>query len=407
MAYSNITLNCSTNLTFRTNDFVQVTHDELNYFVGRVVSYDAGTGVMVLTPSISVGSGTFSQWTVSLAGENGTNGTSNISGTNGTSGQNGTSGTSASSGTSGTNGSAGTSGLSNLSGSSGTSGTNGSSATSGTSGTNGLSNVSALSGSNGTAGTNGSRGSSGTSGTSGTSGSSGVGGLSGTSGSSGTSGAQGPTGPQGPQGPTGAAGSNGTSGSSGVNGGQGPAGPTGPAGGQGPAGAVVTGPTGATGPTGPANSNNQTLNQGSPMTFNQCFWNQLYYATQAQAYDGQGARSNSGINFITAPNEWKSTNGGIGSPNFFPTSTEELKYDIQPFTKSALNILNATKIVSYEFDIDTMEGETKYGFIAEDTPEEIAGTTHDRIIISSSMGVLIKALQELDIKLKAKEDLYS
>jgi hypothetical protein len=54
-----------------------------------------------------------------------------------------------------------------------------------------------------------------------------------------------------------------------------------------------------------------------------------------------------------------------------------------------------------------MEGETKYGFIAEDTPEEIASPTHDRIIISSSIGVLIKALQELDIKLKEKEALYS
>ena len=407
MAYSNITLTCSTNLIFRANDFVQVSANSTNYYVGRVVSYDSVTGVMVLTPSISVGNGTFSSWTVSLAGENGTNGLSNTSGTSGTSGNDLTSGTSATSGTSGTNGTSATSGLSNLSGSSGTSGTNGSAATSGTSGTNGISNISNISGSNGTAGTNGSNATSGSSGTSGTSGSSGVGGLSGTSGSSGTSGAQGPTGAQGPQGPTGAAGSNGTSGSSGVNGAQGPTGAQGPAGGQGAAGASVTGPTGATGPTGPANSNNQTLNQGSPMTFNQCFWNQLYYGNQAQAYDGQGARSNSGIQFITGPSVWQSPNGGIGSPNFFPTSTEELKYDIQPFTKSALNILNATKIVSYEFDIDTMEGETKYGFIAEDTPEEIAGTTHERIIISSSMGVLIKALQELDVKLKAKEDLYS
>ena len=407
MAYSNITLTCSTNLNFRANDFVQVTYDELNYFVGRIVSYDSVTGVMVLTPSISVGNGTFSSWTVSLAGENGTNGLSSTSGTNGTSGQHSTSGTSASNGTSGTSGSAGTSGLSFLSGSSGTSGTNGSSGTSGTSGTNGISNISNISGSNGTAGTSGSAGTSGTSGTAGTSGSSGVGGLSGTSGSSGTTGAQGPTGPQGPQGPTGAAGSNGTSGSSGVNGGTGPAGPTGPAGGQGPAGAVITGAQGPTGPTGPANSNNQNLNQGAAMTFNQCVWNQLYYATQVQAYSGQGARSNSGIQFLTYPSVWQSPNGAIGSSNFFPTSTKNAKTDIQPFTKSGLDILNATKIVSYEFDIDTMEGETKYGFIAEDTPEEIAGTTHDRIIISSSMGVLIKSLQELDVKLKAKEDLYS
>ena len=407
MAYSNITLNCSTNLSFRENDFVQVTYNATTYILGRVVSYSAITGVMVLTPTQSVGSGTFSSWTVSLAGENGTNGVSSTSGTNGTAGTAGSNGTSATSGTAGTNGSSATSGLSNLSSSSGTSGTNGSSATSGTSGTNGLSGLSRLSGSNGTAGLSSTSGSSGTTGTSGTSGSSGVGGLSATSGSSGTTGATGPVGPPGGQGPIGAGGGSGTSGSSGVNGATGPVGPIGPPGGQGPAGAVITGAQGPTGPQGPANSNNQNLSAGQPFTFNICYWNQLYYATQVQAYSGQGARSNSGIQFLTYPGVWQSPNGAIGSPNFFPTSTRELKYDIQPFTKSALNILNSTKIVSYEFDIDTMEGETKYGFIAEDTPEEIASPTHDRIIISSSIGVLIKALQELDIKLKEKEALYS
>jgi hypothetical protein len=407
MAYSNITLTCSTNLSFRANDFVQITHDELNYIVGRVVSYNPATGVMELTPTQGVGNGTFSEWTISLTGESGTNGTSSTNGTSGTSGANFTSGSAGTSGTTGTNGTSATNGVSSTSGLSETSGTDGSSGTSGTSGTSASSGASGSNGSSGTSGTSGSSATSGTSGTSASSGSNGNAGASGSSGSSGTSGGTGPTGPQGPQGGQGPLGARGTSGSSGVNGGTGPTGPTGPTGGQGPAGAVQTGPQGPTGPTGPANSNNQTLNQGSPMTFNICYWNQLYYATAVQAYDGQGARSNSGIQFLTYPSVWQSPNGAIGSPNFFPTSTQELKYDIKPFTKSALDILNATKIVSYEFDIDSMEGETKYGFIAEETPEEIAGTTHDRIIISSSIGVLIKALQELDKKLKEKEALYS
>jgi hypothetical protein len=132
----------------------------------------------------------------------------------------------------------------------------------------------------------------------------------------------------------------------------------------------------------------------------------LYYGSQCNAQSGQGARSNSGIQFITLPSVWQSPNGGIGAGGFFPTSTRELKTDITPFTKSGLDILNATTIVSYEFDINGMEDETKYGFIAEDTPEEIAGTNHDRIVISSTLGVLMKALQELDVKLKEKEKLY-
>ena len=123
-------------------------------------------------------------------------------------------------------------------------------------------------------------------------------------------------------------------------------------------------------------------------------------------FRSQGARSSSGIQFITGGSVWYSPNGGIGSPNFFPTSSRQLKYDIQPFTKSALDILNSTQIVSYEFDIDGMEETTKYGFIAEDTAEELTGPNHDKIIISSSLGVILKALQELDAKLKLKEALY-
>ncbi len=382
MAYSNITLNCSLNLSFRANDFVQVTHDELNYILGRVVSYDAGTGVMVLTPTLSVGNGTFSEWTISLTGENGTAGTTGTAGTAGTAGTTGTTGTSGTSGSTGTDGSSGTSG---------TSGTDGSTGTEGTSGTNGLA------GTSGTAGTTGTSGTSGSAGTAGTDGSAGTSGTSGTSGSQGTSGVAGASA---------SSGSSGTSGSSGVNGGTGPTGPTGPTGAQGPAGAVQTGPTGPTGPQGPANSNNQSLNQFDSMTFAVCRWNQLYYGGNAFSNNGNGARSNSGIQFITGPSTWYSPNGGIGSPNFFPTSSKGLKYDITPFTKSALDIFNSTQIVSYEFDIDGMEGQIKYGFIAENTPEEISSPTHDRIIISSSIGLLIKACQELDTKLKAKEALY-
>lgn len=406
MAYSNITLNCSLNLSFRANDFVQVTHDELNYIVGRVVSYDAGTGVMVLTPTQSVGNGTFSEWTVSLAAENGTNGTSGTSGTSGTNGAHSTSGTSGTSGSTGTSGTSATAGTSGTSGSAGTSASDGSAGTSGTSGTSASSGTSGTNGSSGTSGTSGSSATSGTSGTSGSTGTNGVAGASGSSGSSGTSGATGPQGPTGPTGAQGPLGARGTSGSSGVNGGTGPTGPTGPTGAQGPAGAVQTGPTGPQGPQGPANSNNQSLNQFDPMTFAVCRWNQLYYGNNAFSNNGNGARSNSGIQFITGPSVWYSPNGGIGSPNFFPTSSKGLKYDITPFTKSALDIFNSTQIVSYEFDIDGMEGQIKYGFIAENTPEEISSPTHDRIIISSSIGLLIKACQELDTKLKAKEALY-
>ena len=157
MPYSNVTFTVSQNLSYVAGDFVQLSYDADNYVIGTVVSYSDITGVMVITPIKSVGTGTYSIWNVSLTGNAGS------SGTNGTSGTSASSGTSATSGDAGSSGTAGTSGSDGLSGSSGTAGTSGSSATAGTSG------------------------------------------------SAGTTGAIGPVGPQGAQGPTGATGSSGSS----------------------------------------------------------------------------------------------------------------------------------------------------------------------------------------------------
>ena len=79
MAYSNMTFNVSTGLAFVTFDFVQVSHDANNYIIGKVVSYNSGTGDLIITPYDVVGAGTFNTWIVSLTGYNGTNGTSGTS----------------------------------------------------------------------------------------------------------------------------------------------------------------------------------------------------------------------------------------------------------------------------------------------------------------------------------------
>ena len=351
MPYANITFTVQTQRSFLVNDFVQVSANSTNYVIGRVVSYNPSTGALVITPLESVGSGTYSSWTAALTGPYGSSGTS------------GTSGAASSTGTSGT---AGSSGLSRTSGTSGLSGTSGSSGVSGASG------------------------------------------LSRSSGTSGAAGANGPTGATGPQGgqgspgnrgPSGTSGSSGATGPQGAQGGQGPTGPRGP---QGPTGAQ--GPQGPTGPQGPANSNDQNLNQFSSMTFNTCNWQTLYYGGVAQAYSGQGARSTpSEIQFLTYPGVWQSPNGGIGSPNFFPTSSKDVKTNIQPYTNSGLDIVNATEIVRFKFDIDGLEDDAKVGFIAEDAPIELTGPDRDKMIIPTTAGIIMKALQELDTKLKVLE----
>jgi|LakMenE01Jun11ns_1017448.scaffolds.fasta_scaffold9958590_12 hypothetical protein len=344
----NATFNCSPRLSYVAGDFVQLSYDADNYVIGTVVSYSDVTGVMVITPVKSVGSGSYSIWNVQLTGNAGS------SGTNGTSGTSGSSGTSATSGDAGSSGTSGTSGSDGLSRSSGTAGTSGSSATAGTSG------------------------------------------------SAGTSGAIGPTGPQGVQGPTGATGSSGTSGLSrnnGPTGATGPQGPQGPTGPQGPANPGNTGPTGAPGGQGPQTVYNQGLTTGANVNFGGMAM------TQSNAGGNYicpkvSNSANQGVSWYGNGSNWFSY-GSIGSAYFFGTSTREAKKNIEPFIKSGLDLINQTEIVSFKY-----EGETHYtdlvkiGFIAEETPIEMSSSDHDEMVIPSTICVAMKAIQELDEKIK-------
>ena len=347
----NATFNCSPRLSYVAGDFVQLSYDADNYVIGTVVSYSDVTGVMVITPVKSVGSGSYSIWNVQLTGNAGSSGT------------NGTSGTSGSSGTSATSGDAG---------SSGTSGTNGSAGTSGTAGSAGLSRSS---------------------------------GTAGTSGSAGTTGAIGPTGATGPQGPTGATGSSGTSGLSrnnGPTGATGPQGPQGPTGAQGPANPGNTGPTGAAGGQGPQTVYNQPLNTTNSVTFGN-FQSGSVRANGNFLVPNGGKVSNSanqGASWYGNTSSWFSY-GSIGSAYFFGTSTREVKKNIEPFTKSGLDLIKQTEIVSYKYEQETEYTDLiKIGFIAEDTPIEMSSSDHDEMVIPSTICVAMKAIQELDEKIK-------
>ena len=344
---ANATFNCSPRLSYVAGDFVQLSYDANNYVIGTVVSYSETTGVMVITPVKSIGSGTYSIWNVALTGDAGSAGTS------GTSGTSGSSGTSATSGIGGTAGSSGTSGSAGLSRSSGTAGTSGSSATAGTSG------------------------------------------------SAGTTGAIGPTGAQGPQGPIGNTGSSGTSGASGVNGPPGPTGaqgPTGAPGGTGPATPGPTGPTGPTGAQGPQTVYNQSLTTSANVT----------YGNMAMTNPNAGGNflgskvsnsANQGVSWYGPGSTWFSY-GSIGSAYFFGTSTREAKKNIEPFTKSGLDLIKQTEIVSYKYEQEMNYDITKIGFIAEETPIEMSSSDHDEMVINSTICVAMKAIQELDEKIK-------
>jgi hypothetical protein len=79
MPYSNISLITDSNLLFQQYDFIQLSHDENNYIIGRVVSYNPNSGEMVFTPLQVNGAGTYSSWKISLTGSPGPSGTSGMS----------------------------------------------------------------------------------------------------------------------------------------------------------------------------------------------------------------------------------------------------------------------------------------------------------------------------------------
>jgi hypothetical protein len=339
----NATFNVQTNLRFVANDFVKViaTASPANYVYGRVVSYTAVTGTLIIDPLQSVGVGTFSAWTVELSGQNGTTGSASSSGSSGTSGSAGSSGTS------------------------------------------------------GSAGTSASSGSSGTSGTSGSSGTSAV------------QGGQGPTGAAGAQGPTGQGGSSGTSGSSGGTGPQGPTGAQGPQGPQGFAGATgPTGAPGAQGPVGTSASYNQSLNAGDGANFHNVTTASTMYAGYRYYLPGNvyhGISGSYGPTWLGFGFGWAS-NAGLGAAYFFNSSTREMKKDIEPFTKDATDIINSTEIITWDFESGEHTHIEHIGFIAEDTPEELSTPDHNVMDITNTVGVVLRAIQEINDRVTALQN---
>lgn len=348
--------NVQTNLRFVANDFVKITAvgSPSTFVIGRVVSYIANTGTLDITVLQQSGTGTFSSWTVELYGYNGSSGGAGTAQTSGDSGSSGTAGTAGTSGTAGTNGDSGSSGTSATSGSSGTSGTSGS------------------------------------------------------SGTSAVNGPTGPTGPAGATGPTGATGSSGTSGSSGATG---PTGPTGGPGAQGPTGPTgPTGPPGPTGPQGPTGSSasyNQDLNSGastvrySPLTGGSYLFSYSRYYTGGD--QGKGIASNVAPTWQGFGFGW-ATDAGLGGTYFYNPSTREMKKNIEPMTASGMDIINATNIVTYDYDNGLHEEILQVGFIAEDTPEELATFEYDKMDLSNTAAVILKAIQEIDARVTIIEN---
>ena len=114
------------------------------------------------------------------------------------------------------------------------------------------------------------------------------------------------------------------------------------------------------------------------------------------ATGSQAPKSDAGLTYNASTNALTCT-GTINGATLNSTSARSAKKNIVPFTKSALNIVNATDICSFNFKADK-SNLYHVGFIADDTNPILSTEKQNSVDHGNSIGVLLKAVQELSVK---------
>lgn len=84
------------------------------------------------------------------------------------------------------------------------------------------------------------------------------------------------------------------------------------------------------------------------------------------------------------------------------SSSEKYKTDIQPYTDSALSLIDSSTVYSYKYKSDGENALTKYGLVIErECPEEVIDNSGDAICLYSMCSILWKSVQELNAKVEA------
>ena len=84
------------------------------------------------------------------------------------------------------------------------------------------------------------------------------------------------------------------------------------------------------------------------------------------------------------------------------SSSEKYKTDIQPYTDSALSLIDSSTVYSYKYKSDGENALTKYGLVIErECPEEVIDNSGDAICLYSMCSILWKSVQELNTKIEA------
>jgi hypothetical protein len=116
----------------------------------------------------------------------------------------------------------------------------------------------------------------------------------------------------------------------------------------------------------------------------------------SKTFDG-GVNCSNGL----STNSLSATNASITSlsaDTVNTTSALAKKKNIKLFTGDGLGIINSTKIVEYTY-IDDPDQLVHTGFIADFTSEKLSGPNHDQMVISDTIGILLKAVQQLSEKI--------
>jgi hypothetical protein len=92
----------------------------------------------------------------------------------------------------------------------------------------------------------------------------------------------------------------------------------------------------------------------------------------------------------------------ISAGGFYQTSSRTLKTGIIEYNESALDVISKINVVSFYYKADVKN--KRIGFIAEDSPEEVATIDHNVMDTNSTVGLLLKAIQQLEARIKVLEN---
>jgi hypothetical protein len=114
--------------------------------------------------------------------------------------------------------------------------------------------------------------------------------------------------------------------------------------------------------------------------------------------------ANQGVGWTGYSDGWYSV-GAVGAAYYYSTSSITVKENIIPFAPSAVEILNEVDIVSFNYEVDQNDEDTRIGFIAEDTPTILSGNNNDRMDTISVIGLALKSIQEIDKRITNLENI--